>query len=108
MMVSNEQQRDHYALWNTGGITMNTFFLYLAMPAIAAGTYGLTWLLWTAVGIGLPAPKGRVVVRRKSDSVERRASTPVVFPVGDRFAEYQTFAASPREERHGLGANLNN
>ena len=88
---------------------MNTLFLCVATSFIAAGAYGLTWLLWTAVGIGLPKRKRRTFASLKiNEQRKTRRATRIAPFAGGRFADDRHIAALPREERDGIGAHLNN
>jgi hypothetical protein len=89
---------------------MNILIWCLATPAIFAGTYGMTALLWTAVGIGLPGRRrlfGQSAIRKRLVSVQ---ATPMPHLTRHRIAwmRHDLSAALPQKDRHGIGAHINN
>ena len=88
---------------------MNTIELCVLSPIIPALSYGLTHLMWTAIGVRLPGPKRRALSRlKKSDERQIASNAPIVAFTRGRVARTRYFAALPQEARHGIGSHLDN
>ena len=91
--------------------TMNIIWLYLAAVPVMFASYGLTWLLWTMAGIGIPGRRKRRSQRRANVSPARVSSRPAAMAQSVRAMPAHRIelslydAALPQDKRHGTGSH---
>jgi hypothetical protein len=88
---------------------MNIPLLCVAGPVVVVGAYGLTSLLWTAIGIGLPKPRRRAFAHLKECDKPKNADHATIDKyMRGRVARMPHFATLPREGSHGIGTHFDN